>query len=151
MSTPLLMNWKEVENRAIKGNPEPPKRIEKSHEQWKAALGEEVFAITRLKGTERPWSSELCNKFEPGLYACACCQTQLFDASEKFESHSGWPSFTQPVQDNVVGYLADSSHGMMRIEIVCNCCEAHLGHVFPDGPAPTGLRFCVNALSLEKV
>ena len=151
MSTPELITWKKVMHRAKKGNPTPPKRIEKSQKQWKSTLANDVFTITRLKGTERPWSSELCSKFEPGLYACACCQTRLFDASEKFESYSGWPSFTQPVEDSVVGYLADSSHGMTRIEIVCNCCDAHLGHVFPDGPAPTGLRYCMNALSLDKV
>lgn len=144
------MNWKEVEERAINGNPTPPQRVEKSIDEWRKELSDEVFSITRLKGTERPWSSELCSKFEPGTYRCACCDTLLFDAQEKFESHSGWPSFTAPLDERAVAYKGDTSHGMIRVEILCNVCDAHLGHVFPDGPAPTGLRYCVNALSLTK-
>ncbi|MEL0010707.1 MAG: peptide-methionine (R)-S-oxide reductase MsrB [Bacteroidota bacterium] len=144
------MNWKEVEERAINGNPTPPQRVEKSIDEWRKELSDEVFSITRLKGTERPWSSELCSKFEPGTYRCACCDTLLFDAQEKFESHSGWPSFTAPLDERAVAYQGDTSHGMIRVEILCNVCDAHLGHVFPDGPAPTGLRYCVNALSLTK-
>ena len=148
METP--MNWKEVEERAINGNPTPPQRVQKSIDEWRKELSDEVFSITRLKGTERPWSSELCSKFEPGTYRCACCDTLLFDAQEKFESHSGWPSFTAPLDERAVAYQGDTSHSMIRVEILCNVCDAHLGHVFPDGPAPTGLRYCVNALSLTK-
>ena len=114
-------------------------------------LTDEQFRITRLKGTERAFSSDVCSKFDPGIYACVCCKTPLFDASQKFESGTGWPSFTQPIEDNVIGHIKDTSHGMVRVETTCNVCDAHLGHVFPDGPAPTGLRFCMNAVSLEKV
>lgn len=93
----------------------------------------------------------MCSLFEPGLYACVCCDTLLFDGQEKFESGTGWPSFTQPVKDTAVAYHGDFSYGMQRIEALCNTCQAHLGHVFPDGPAPSGLRYCMNAVSLKKV
>jgi methionine-R-sulfoxide reductase len=145
-----MMNWKNVLDFADNGNPLPAQKIEKSETEWKALLSPEVFHITRLKGTERPHSSELCNLFSSGIYSCACCQTELFDSSEKFESGTGWPSFTEPVQSNAIAYSADNSHGMRRVEALCNTCGAHLGHVFPDGPAPSGLRFCINALALIK-
>ncbi len=93
----------------------------------------------------------MCYRFDPGTYACVCCGTILFDANEKFESSSGWPSFTQPAKENAVKYELDNSMFMSRIEILCNTCDAHLGHVFPDGPEPSGLRYCVNAVSLEKL
>ncbi len=93
----------------------------------------------------------MCSLFEPGLYACVCCDEPLFDSEEKFESGTGWPSFTQPVDPRAVAYHADSSHGMRRIETTCNTCDAHLGHVFPDGPRPSGLRYCINALALRKI
>ena len=133
------------------GNPTPDKKVIKSDEEWRAQLTEEEYRITRLKGTERAHSSEMCSLFEPGLYACVCCDTLLFDGQEKFESGTGWPSFTQPVKDNAVAYHGDFSYGMQRIEALCNTCQAHLGHVFPDGPAPSGLRYCMNAVSLKKV
>lgn len=145
-----MLNWNDIMDFANNGNPEPDRRVEKSEDKWKQELSPEVYAITRKKGTERPFSSEMCSKFEPGLYECACCGTLLFNAETKFESHTGWPSFTQPVKENAVAYKADHSHGMTRVEILCNTCDAHLGHVFPDGPKPSGLRFCTNALSLEK-
>lgn len=146
-----MLNWKDVLEFAKNGNPEPDTRVEKTPEEWKAQLTDEEYAIARLKGTERPYSSEMCSLFEPGLYSCVCCDTLLFDANVKFKSHSGWPSFTQPVKENAVSYEADFSHGMTRVEILCNTCDAHLGHVFPDGPEPSGLRYCVNAVSLKKV
>ena len=146
-----MLKWKDVVEFARNGNPEPDRRVEKTEQQWKDELEPEVFQITRLKGTEMPGSSEMCYKFDPGMYACACCGTVLFDAGEKFESGTGWPSFTQPAKENSVKYESDTSHGMMRIEALCNSCDAHLGHVFPDGPPPSGLRYCMNALSLEKV
>ena len=93
----------------------------------------------------------MCERIEPGRYACVCCDTLLFDAGEKFESGTGWPSFTQPAQPNAVAYLVDNSHGMRRVEGTCNTCDAHLGHVFPDGPEPSGLRYCINALALRKL
>lgn len=145
------MNWKDVINYANNGNLTPPRRVEKSAEEWKEILTDEEYYVTRQKGTERPNSSEMCSLFEPGIYACKCCDTLLFDANEKFESGTGWPSFTQPIQDNHIAHIKDRSHGMIRVETTCNVCDAHLGHVFPDGPAPTGLRFCMNAVSLKKV
>lgn len=145
------MNWKDVINYANNGNLTPPRRVEKSAEEWKEILTDEEYYVTRQKGTERPNSSEMCSLFEPGIYACKCCNTLLFDANEKFESGTGWPSFTQPIRDNHIAHIKDTSHGMIRVETICSVCDAHLGHVFPDGPAPTGLRFCMNAVSLKKV
>ena len=136
---------------ANNGNLTPDKRVEKTQEEWKALLTAEQFSITRLKGTERAFSSELCSYFEPGRYACICCSTELFDADTKFESGTGWPSFTQPIKENAVSYHKDSSYGVLRIEALCNTCDAHLGHVFQDGPKPSGLRYCMNAVSLKKV
>ena len=146
-----MHDWNEVTARAERGNAAPDRRVEKTDDEWRIALAPDVFRITRQAATERPFSSEMCGLFEPGQYGCACCGTALFDAAAKFESHSGWPSFTAPVRDNVVDYIGDDSHGMRRIETRCSTCDAHLGHVFPDGPPPTGLRFCINALALAKV
>lgn len=145
------MNWNDVLGYANHGNPEPPSRVEKTEAEWKALLTAEQFRVTRLKGTERAFSSDSCSLFEPGIYKCVCCKTQLFDASSKFESGTGWPSFTQPIAENVIAHHMDKTYGMVRIETTCNVCDAHLGHAFPDGPAPNGLRFCMNAESLEKV
>lgn len=146
-----MLKWNDILGFARKGNPEPDKRIEKTEAEWKEILTSEEFQLTRLKGTERPYSNEMCSLFEPGTYACTCCGTVLFDASEKFESHSGWPSFTQPLKENAIAYHEDNSLFMSRIEVTCNTCDAHLGHVFPDGPPPSGLRYCINAASLKKV
>lgn len=145
------MNWNDVLEYANKGNLTPPRRVEKTEVEWREILTDEQYQITRLKGTERPFSSEACALFEPGIYKCVCCKTELFDASQKFDSGTGWPSFTKPIHDNVIGHHKDTSHFMTRIETTCNICDAHLGHVFPDGPEPTGLRFCINAVALEKV
>ncbi|WP_103665484.1 peptide-methionine (R)-S-oxide reductase MsrB [Gracilimonas amylolytica] len=145
-----MLTWKDLKEFAKSGNPVPECRVEKSAEEWKKELTDEQYAITRLKGTERPGSSDMCFKFDPGIYSCVCCGTELFDAGEKFESGSGWPSFTQPIKEDAVKYEMDTSHGMVRIEALCNVCDAHLGHVFPDGPEPSGLRYCMNAVSLEK-
>lgn len=146
-----MIKWADVIHFTNKGNPTPDKRVEKTEEEWKQILTPEEFQVTRLKGTERSFSSELCSLFDPGIYECKCCGTVLFDASEKFESGTGWPSFTQPIKENAIGYHADKSYGMIRVEVVCNVCDAHLGHVFPDGPPPTGLRYCINAVSLSKI
>ncbi len=146
-----MLTWKDVIRIAETGNPEPPRRDERSNEEWKKVLTPEQYRITREKGTERAFSSEMCSLFEPGQYACICCDTLLFDSEEKFESGTGWPSFGQPVDPTVVAYHSDRSFGMRRIETTCNVCDAHLGHVFPDGPAPSGLRYCINALALKKV
>ena len=146
-----MLHWNDVIQFANHGNPQPERKVRKSEEEWRVQLTPEQYRITRQKGTEYPFSSEMCDLFEPGLYACVCCSTELFDSSEKFQSGTGWPSFTQPIKPNVVAYHSDNSHGMQRIEATCNTCEAHLGHVFPDGPEPSGLRYCINAVSLEKV
>jgi methionine-R-sulfoxide reductase len=143
------MKWIDVLQFASKGNPEPPIRVVKSDEDWKALLTSEEFHITRKKGTERAWTGEYCEAHEPGLYACKCCGTLLFDSTTKFESGTGWPSFTEPVAPNVIKYTKDTGYGMVRIEVECNVCDCHLGHVFPDGPEPTGLRYCINSASIQ--
>ncbi|HEY9049034.1 MAG TPA: peptide-methionine (R)-S-oxide reductase MsrB [Ohtaekwangia sp.] len=145
------MKWSDVLQYATKGNLAPDRRVEKTNEEWKKELTPEEFRITRLKGTEFAFSGEYCEAHDPGLYACRCCGTSLFDSREKFESGTGWPSFTEPVKDNVIKYEGDRSHGMHRIEVMCNVCDCHLGHVFPDGPPPTGLRFCINSASIKLV
>jgi len=145
-----MLKWLDVIKFAENGNPLPDRRVEKTMDEWKALLTPEQYNITRLKGTERAFSSELCSYFEPGRYACICCGTELFDAETKFESRTGWPSFTQPIKENVVAYHKDNSFGI-RIEALCSTCDAHLGHVFQDGPKPSGLRYCMNAVSLKKV
>ncbi len=145
-----MSHWQTIIETAANGNPAPPHRDERSEDEWRAVLSEEQFFVTRQHGTERPFSNAMCSLFEPGRYGCACCSTPLFDSAAKFESGTGWPSFGAPVSDNVVAYHADHSHGMVRVETLCNVCDAHLGHVFPDGPPPTGLRYCINAVALEK-
>lgn len=146
-----MLKWIDVIKYANQGNPKPDRLIIRPNEEWQKLLSPEAYRILRLHGTERAFSSEMCNSFELGQYACAACRTLLFDANEKYESRSGWPSFTQPIQENAIAYRQDNTHGMRRIEVTCNTCQSHLGHVFPDGPAPSGLRYCINALSLEKV
>ena len=125
--------------------------MEKTDEEWKQILTDEEYRVTRQKGTERAHSSELCSLFEPGKYACKCCNTPLFNSAEKFDSGTGWPSFTQPIEIEHVAYTKDTSFGMVRVETTCNICDAHLGHVFPDGPSPGGLRYCINAVALQKI
>ncbi len=113
-------------------------------------MGPERYQILRQKGTERAWSGELNASKGPGTFVCAGCGTALFDADAKFDSGSGWPSFTTPVDEAAIDEHRDMSHGMVRVEVTCANCGGHLGHVFPDGPRPTGLRYCINSLSLEK-
>ena len=145
------MKWLDVLQYASKGNEVPPRRVLKSDDDWKQILTPEEFQVCRKKGTERAFSGEYCEAHEPGIYACRCCGTVLFDSRMKFESKSGWPSFTQPVEATVIKYTKDKSFGMTRIEVECNVCDCHLGHVFPDGPPPTGLRFCINSVSIKLV
>jgi peptide-methionine (R)-S-oxide reductase len=145
------MNWETVILEANKKREILDIRVVKSDAEWKQILSPEVYQITRRKGTERPFSNQMCSSFEAGKYECVCCGTNLFDAEEKFESGTGWPSFTKPVDDNSIVYIEDNSFGHHRIEVCCKTCDSHLGHVFPDGPKPTRLRFCINALSLKKV
>ena len=146
-----MLTWNEIDRYARKGSPAPDSRVEKTDSEWRGLLTPEAYRVTRGRGTERPFSSEMCSLFEPGLYACVCCDTLLFDSEVKFESGTGWPSFTEPVTLNAVAYHADNAFGMRRIETTCNTCDAHLGHVFPDGPPPSGLRYCINAVALRKV
>lgn len=146
-----MLKWEDVLRFARTGNPAPDGKVSKSDAEWRSQLSEEAYRVTRHQGTERPFSSEMCSLFGPGRYACVCCGTLLFDAGEKFESGTGWPSFTQPAKANAIAYHADNSHGMERVETTCNTCDAHLGHVFPDGPAPSGLRYCMNAVALQKL
>ena len=146
-----MLDWNDVLRLSREGTPDPGRRVEKSEAEWKALLTPEQFHVTRKAGTERPFSSEMCSLFQPGRYACVCCDEPLFDATVKFESGTGWPSFTEPIRIESVAYNMDRSYGMTRVETVCAVCDAHLGHVFPDGPAPTGLRYCINAVSLEKI
>jgi peptide-methionine (R)-S-oxide reductase len=145
------MNWNTVIKYANNGSPASDNKVEKSKNEWKEILTPEQFRITRLKGTERAGSGELCGIHDAGKYNCICCNTPLFDSSIKFESGTGWPSFTEPTKDNAVKYEKDVSFGMIRVEAMCNTCDAHLGHVFPDGPEPSGLRFCINSESLKLV
>jgi methionine-R-sulfoxide reductase len=146
-----MIKWADVIRYSSQGNPQPPRRVEKSDEEWAKVLTPGEFKIARKKGTEHAFSGEYCEAHDPGLYACRCCETLLFDSGLKFESGTGWPSFTQPVDENVISYIKDSSFGMVRVEVCCNVCDAHLGHVFPDGPEPGGLRYCINSASIRLV
>jgi len=142
------MNWNDVIRYANNGAPAPVKRVEKTEEEWKALLTPEQFRITRLKGTEPAGSGALCTAHDAGKYNCICCETPLFDSTIKFNSGTGWPSFTAPINDNAIQYHKDTSYGMVRVEVMCNSCDAHLGHVFSDGPPPSGLRYCINSESM---
>lgn len=144
-----MLNWNDIIRFANKGTPTPERRVEKTPEEWEELLTPEVFRITRQKGTEPAGSGEYCEAHDPGKYNCICCGTPLFDSTIKYDSKSGWPSFTQPIKENAIRYEKDVSFGMVRVEILCNTCDAHLGHVFSDGPAPSGLRYCVNSLSIQ--
>ncbi len=147
---PSILTWRGVLELTRDGNPPPHRRLELSDAEWRRRLNAEQYRVMRQAGTERAHSSAMCTLFGPGVYACGCCDTDLFDASSKFDSKSGWPSFTQTLAPGLVAYHADRSHGMTRVETTCNVCDAHLGHVFPDGPKPSGLRFCMNGASLRK-
>jgi methionine-R-sulfoxide reductase len=145
-----MLKWNDVLKLGKNGNLAPDRRVVKTEPEWRAQLTAEQYRVTRQAATERPFSSEMCSLFEPGIYGCVCCDNLLFDAGEKFESGTGWPSFTQPIKDNAIAYHTDTSYGMTRVETVCSVCDAHLGHVFPDGPPPSGLRYCMNAVALRK-
>ncbi|MEM7380344.1 MAG: peptide-methionine (R)-S-oxide reductase MsrB [Bacteroidota bacterium] len=144
-----MLRWKDIIHFSVNGNPEPDRRVEKTEEEWRKQLSPEQFRITRKKGTEAPHSGALCSIYEAGKYSCICCNTPLFDSRIKFESGTGWPSFTQPIKENAIKYERDTSFGMVRVEVMCNTCDAHLGHVFPDGPEPSGLRYCIKSESMQ--
>ncbi len=124
-------------------------KVTKTDDEWRAELTPEEFEITRRAGTERAFTGIYNDTKTPGIYNCRCCDTPLFDSQTKYDSGSGWPSFYAPINQEVVNTHEDLSMGMRRIEVTCANCDAHLGHVFPDGPQPTGLRFCMNSASLQ--
>ncbi len=124
------------------------KKIQKTDAEWRSMLSDLEFKVTRRAGTERPFTNDNFPKSN-GVFRCICCGTELFDSSAKFDSRTGWPSFYQPISSNAVGEREDNSLFRRRTEVVCNRCDAHLGHVFSDGPPPTGLRYCINGVALE--
>lgn len=145
-----MLHWLDVLKFAKYGNPEPPRRVDKSAAEWQAQLTPAQFRVLRQQATEPPYRNAYCRSYEPGVYACAGCDSLLFDSATKYHAMSGWPSFTQPLAKNAICYAFDDSHHMQRIEARCNVCGSHLGHVFADGPAPGGLRYCINSESLVR-
>lgn len=128
---------------------EGPRKVHRTDAEWRDLLTPEQFQVLRQKGTERPFTGALVENHEDGIYHCGACNAPLFMSDTKFESGSGWPSFFQPVSENAVETIEDTAYGMRRVEVVCSTCGSHLGHVFPDGPRPTGERYCINSASLS--
>jgi peptide-methionine (R)-S-oxide reductase len=124
-------------------------KIDKTLEEWREMLDPAQYQVCRLKGTERPFTGKYNSERRAGVYHCICCDLALFDSQTKFDSGCGWPSFYAPIEASAMIEIRDTSHGMIRTEVTCAQCDAHLGHVFPDGPPPTGLRYCINSVCLD--
>lgn len=144
-----IINSTDMENKNPVYSNTDSSKVVLSDEEWKKILPKDVYNIARMKGTERPWSSKFENSHEVGTYYCAACGNPLFKSDTKFESGCGWPSFYEPISKESIIYTPDNSHGMKRTEVQCGRCKAHLGHVFDDGPPPTGLRYCINGVILD--
>ena len=129
--------------------PQKKYKVIKTEEQWKSLLSPDAYIILREKGTEKAFTGKYFNLHDKGIYSCAACNTPLFSSEHKFESGTGWPSFWKPLKNDNIKYETDTSYGILRTEVMCNKCGAHLGHLFDDGPAPTNLRFCINSISLD--
>lgn len=123
------------------------KKVSKTENAWREQLSDAQFQVCRLKGTERPFTGEYYNNTTPGTYYCVCCDAPLFETRTQFDAGCGWPSYYEPINAEAVAEAEDTSHGMRRTEVLCARCDAHLGHVFPDGPPPTGLRYCINSVA----
>ncbi|HET9179390.1 MAG TPA: peptide-methionine (R)-S-oxide reductase MsrB [Terriglobia bacterium] len=124
-------------------------KINKTDDEWRKELTPQQYYVTRQKGTEPPFTGEYTDLHVKGAYRCVCCGAELFGSEAKFDSHCGWPSYTAPLDEQNVREESDLSHGMRRVEVLCSKCDAHLGHVFPDGAGPTGLRYCINSVALK--
>jgi peptide-methionine (R)-S-oxide reductase len=144
-----MLTWKEVINFSLKGNLTPDRRVKKTEAEWGALLTPEQLRITKQKGAEPPHNGALCSNHTIWKYNCACCNTRLFDSIIKFSSGTGWPSFTQPIAEDTIKYENDMAFGIHLVEVMYYTCDGHLGHVFPDGPKPSGLCYRINSKSMQ--